>query len=100
MRIWGTVLALTAVLAWASTAEASAGLHARIEALKDAVDVVYTSDEAKRRLQELGAKVSGSVSKKTDYVIVGEEPGSKADKARELGVTMLDEKEFLKLLGK
>ncbi|MCR4332806.1 MAG: NAD-dependent DNA ligase LigA [Sulfuricaulis sp.] len=57
-----------------------------------------TRDEAKRRLQELGAKIAGSVSKKTDYVIVGEEPGSKADKARELGVTMLDEKEFLKLI--
>jgi DNA ligase (NAD+) len=59
-----------------------------------------TRDEAKRRLQELGVKIAGSVSKKTDYVIIGEEPGSKADKARELGVTMLDEKEFLKLLGK
>ncbi|HYA39044.1 MAG TPA: NAD-dependent DNA ligase LigA [Candidatus Methylomirabilis sp.] len=59
-----------------------------------------TRDEAKRRLQELGAKIAGSVSKKTDYVIVGEEPGSKADKAKELGVTMMDEKEFLKLLGK
>jgi DNA ligase (NAD+) len=58
-----------------------------------------TRDEAKRRLQDLGAKIVGSVSKKTDYVIVGEEPGSKADKARELGVTMLDEKEFLKMLG-
>jgi DNA ligase (NAD+) len=58
-----------------------------------------TRDEAKRRLQDLGAKIAGSVSKKTDYVIVGEEPGSKADKARELGVTMLDEKEFLKMLG-
>jgi DNA ligase (NAD+) len=58
-----------------------------------------TRDEAKRRLQELGAKIAGSVSKKTDYVIVGEEPGSKADKAKELGVTMLDEKEFLKLMG-
>jgi DNA ligase (NAD+) len=58
-----------------------------------------TRDEAKRRLQELGAKIAGSVSKKTDYVIVGEEPGSKADKARELGVTILDEKEFLKLIG-
>lgn len=50
--------------------------------------------------QERGAKVSGSVSKKTDYVIVGEEPGSKADKAQDLGVTMLDEKEFLALIGK
>ena len=58
-----------------------------------------TRDEAKRRLQELGAKIAGSVSKKTDYVIVGEEPGSKADKAKELGVTLLDEKEFLKMLG-
>jgi DNA ligase (NAD+) len=57
-------------------------------------------DEARRRLQEQGAKVSGSVSKKTDYVIVGDDPGSKADKAEKLGITMLDEKEFLKLLGK
>ena len=59
-----------------------------------------TRDDAKCRLQELGAKISGNVSKKTDYVIVGEEPGSKTDKAGELGVTMLDEKEFLKLIGK
>ncbi len=58
-----------------------------------------TRDEAKRKIQERGAKVSGSVSKKTDYVIVGEDPGSKADKAEELGITMLNEKEFLKLLG-
>jgi DNA ligase (NAD+) len=56
-------------------------------------------DEARRKLQELGAKVTDSVSKKTDFVIVGEEPGSKADKARALGVTMLDEKAFLKLTG-
>jgi DNA ligase (NAD+) len=59
-----------------------------------------TRDEVKRTLQDMGAKVTGSVSKKTDYVIVGEEPGSKADKAKELGVTMLDEKEFFRLLGK
>jgi DNA ligase (NAD+) len=51
-------------------------------------------DQAKERLQALGATVSGSVSKKTSYVIVGEEAGSKADKAKELGVTMIDEKEF------
>jgi len=56
-------------------------------------------DEARRKLQTLGAKVTDSVSKKTDYVVVGEDPGSKADKARTLGVAMLDEKEFLKLLG-
>ncbi len=55
-------------------------------------------DEAKRKLQELGAKVSGSVSKKTDYVVVGKDPGSKAAKAKELGITMLDEAAFLKLI--
>jgi len=59
-----------------------------------------TRDEAKRKLQELGAKVAGSVSKKTDYVVVGEEPSSRADKARELGVTMLDEQALLRILGK
>lgn len=56
-------------------------------------------DEARRKLHALGAKVTDSVSKKTDYVIVGEDPGSKADKARTLGITMLDEKQFLKLIG-
>lgn len=56
-------------------------------------------DEAKEKLIELGAKVAGSVSKKTDYVVMGDDPGSKAIKARELGVTMLVEKEFLKLIG-
>jgi DNA ligase (NAD+) len=57
-------------------------------------------EEARRKLQLLGAKITESVSKKTDYVVVGEDPGSKADKARKLAVTMLDEKEFLKLLEK
>jgi DNA ligase (NAD+) len=57
-------------------------------------------DEAKALLEEQGARVAGSVSKKTDYVIVGENPGSKATKAEELGVTMLDEAAFLKLIGK
>jgi len=55
-------------------------------------------DQAKEKLQALGAKVAGSVSKKTDCVIVGEEAGSKADKAAALGVQMLDEKEFLTML--
>lgn len=55
-------------------------------------------DEAKEKLQALGAKVSGSVSAKTSYVVVGAEPGSKYDKARELGVAILDEEEFRKML--
>ena len=58
-----------------------------------------TRDEAKAGLQALGAKVSGSVSKKTDYVVVGENPGSKADKAEELGVEILDETALQKLLN-
>jgi DNA ligase (NAD+) len=50
-------------------------------------------------VQQHGGKVSGSVSKKTDYVVVGTDPGSKYDKAKELGVTILTESEFEKLLG-
>lgn len=57
-----------------------------------------TRDEAKASLQALGAKVTGSVSKKTDYVVVGADPGSKADKAESLGVEILDEEAFLKLI--
>jgi DNA ligase (NAD+) len=55
-------------------------------------------DEAKAMLEAAGAKVSGSVSKKTDYVLAGEEAGSKLDKAKELGVTVLDEAEFRSML--
>ncbi len=59
-----------------------------------------TRDEAKDLIIRLGGRVTGPVSKKTDYVIVGEEPGSKADDAKRLGIPMLDEAEFLKLVGK
>jgi DNA ligase (NAD+) len=54
--------------------------------------------EATRRLQSMGAKVTASVSKKTDLVVVGENPGSKADKARELGIETWDESRLLQLL--
>jgi DNA ligase (NAD+) len=58
-----------------------------------------TRDEAKDLLQAAGAKVAGSVSKKTDYVVAGAEAGSKLDKARELGLAVLDEEGLRALLG-
>jgi len=59
-----------------------------------------TREEAQEALIALGAKVSKSVSKKTSYVVAGAEPGSKLQKAEELGITVLDEKGFLELLEK
>ena len=58
----------------------------------------FTRDSVNEAIIERGGKVSSSVSKKTDYVVVGSEPGSKASKAAELGVATLDEKSFIELL--
>jgi DNA ligase (NAD+) len=57
-----------------------------------------TRDEAARRIRDAGGKVSSSVSKKTDFVVVGEAPGSKRDKAEALGVTTLDEEAFTAMI--
>jgi DNA ligase (NAD+) len=57
-----------------------------------------TRDEAKKKIREAGGNVSSSVSKNTDYVLAGEEPGSKFDKAKSLGVKIISEKEFLNML--
>ena len=59
----------------------------------------YTRDEAKKMIEDAGGKVTGSVSKKTDYVVAGADAGSKLDKAKELGVAVIDEKEMEKLGG-
>ena len=60
----------------------------------------WSRDEAKERIEAAGGKVSGSVSKKTNYVVAGEEAGSKLDKARELAIPVLDEAGLRELLGR
>lgn len=57
-----------------------------------------TRDEAKDRIRELGGDISESVSKKTSYVVAGQTPGSKYKKAKKLGVKVIEEKQFLKLI--
>lgn len=59
-----------------------------------------TRDEAKSRIRDLGGDVSSSVSQNTDFVMAGAEPGSKYDKAKKLGIKIIDEKEFLKTINK
>ena len=59
----------------------------------------FTRDSAKEAIIVRGGKASGSVSKKTDYVVIGDNAGSKADKAEQLGVPVLDEAGFEKLLA-
>ena len=60
----------------------------------------YTRDSVKEAIISRGGKAAGSVSKKTDYVVVGDNAGSKADKAEQLGVPVLDEDQFTLLLAK
>ncbi len=61
--------------------------------------LVMPRAEAKKLVEDAGGKVSGSVSRKTDFVVVGEDPGSKLDRARELGVQVLTEAEFREKAG-
>ena len=57
-----------------------------------------TRAEAKVKIKELGGKISSSVSKNTDYILLGENPGGKYEKAKKLGIKILSEKEFLEIL--
>ncbi|TFE29084.1 NAD-dependent DNA ligase LigA [Cohnella luojiensis] len=83
----------------AASADASHPLFGKTVVLTGTLSVM-TRDEAAQKLEALGAKVSGSVSKKTDLVIAGESAGSKLTKARDLGVPVLeDEAELVRLLG-
>jgi DNA ligase (NAD+) len=59
----------------------------------------FSRTEAERLVEEMGGRASSSVSKKTDYVVAGDEAGSKRDKARSLGVKVISEDEFKELLG-
>ena len=58
----------------------------------------YTREQAKEIIENLGGNISSSVSKKTNYVLAGSEAGSKLDKAKALGVKVIDEKEFDKII--
>lgn len=91
---------LTAGVQWPEVEKAAEGelpLQGKTFVLTGTLSAL-SRNEAKQRLQALGAKVAGSVSKKTDYVVAGESPGSKLTKAEQLGVTVLDEDELVRLL--
>jgi DNA ligase (NAD+) len=91
----------------------AAGVRTRIEKTSEPTDetfagklfvltgtlVAFTRDEARAAIERRGGRVTSSVSKKTDYVVAGEEAGSKLDKAKELSVTVIDEAAFKEMLG-
>ena len=66
----------------------------------EVVEDRFTRDEAKTLIENQGGKVTGSVSKRTDYVVTGSDPGGKLEKAEELGITVLNEEEFVEMLGR
>ena len=81
------------------TGSEEAPLAGKTFVLTGALDTL-TRDEARGMIEELGGRVSSSVSKKTDFVIAGKDAGSKLDKARKLGIKTLNEDEFKEIVGR
>jgi DNA ligase (NAD+) len=73
-------------------------LEGKVFVLTGALDSL-TRDEARARIEQLGGKVTSSVSRKTNYVVAGSDAGSKLGKAEELGITVLDETAFISMLS-
>ena len=96
-RVGEALKRLDAVTPAAATATAGV-LDGRTAVLTGSLSAL-TRDEAKARLEALGAKVAGSVSKKTSFVVAGSEAGSKLDKAQELGIEVWDEERLLAFLA-
>ena len=97
--------ALASVLSWEETApvrdeeQTPSPIAGRTFVLTGTLDAM-SRDDARRRLQALGAKVTGSVSGRTDFVVAGSSPGSKLDKAHALGIDVLDEQGLVELLAR
>ncbi len=85
---------------WADSApqRAPAGKFSGLTFVLTGTLPTLTREQAQEQIEKLGGKVAGSVSKKTNYVVAGTDAGSKLDRARELGVTVLDEKQFVALM--
>ena len=81
------------------SAAAAAGVFAGKTFVLTGILPSMTREEATAKIEAAGGKVTGSVSKKTDYVLAGAEAGSKLEKAQQLGIKILDEAEFLKMCG-